>query len=50
MCTQTEFPPEKAQAIMGSAPVHLDAEQVSLTGSQLDCGVQNELWEAPGAA
>ncbi|HEY1760485.1 MAG TPA: hypothetical protein VGG72_34240 [Bryobacteraceae bacterium] len=32
---------------MAAAPIHLDAEQVSLTGSQLDCGVQNELWEAP---
>jgi hypothetical protein len=46
-CAQKEFPPEKAQAIMAAVPIHLDAEQVTLTGSQLDCGVQNDLWEMP---
>ena len=47
-CTQTEFQQEKAQGIIAAAPIHLDAEQVSLTGQQLDCGIQNDLWESPG--
>jgi hypothetical protein len=47
-CTQKEFAPEKAQAIVGATPIHLDAEQVMLSTSQLECGVQNELWDAPG--
>jgi len=34
---------------MAAAPIHLDVEDVSLTGPQLDCGVQNDLWEQPGA-
>jgi hypothetical protein len=46
-CVQKEFPPEKAQGILASAPIHLDAEQVSLTMSQVECGVQNDLWEPP---
>lgn len=49
-CTQTDFPDTKAQAIISSAPIHLDAEQVSLTQSQVECGVQNELWEAPSGS
>ena len=46
-CVQKEFQDVKAQNIMSSAPIHLDAEQVSLTGQQLDCGVQADLWEPP---
>jgi hypothetical protein len=47
-CTQTDFPASKAQNIMAAAPIHLDAEQVGVTGSQVDCGAQNDLWEPPG--
>jgi hypothetical protein len=47
-CTQKEFQAEKAQSIMATGPIHLDAEQVTLTGQQLDCGTQNDLWDPPG--
>jgi hypothetical protein len=40
----------KAQSLMSSAPIHLDAEQVSLTLSQFECGVQYDLWDPPGTA
>jgi hypothetical protein len=33
---------------MGATPIHLDAEQVSLTSGQLECGAQNDLWDQPG--
>lgn len=46
-CVQKEFPPEKAQGIIADRPVHLDAEQVVLNSTQLDCGIQNELWDPP---
>src|SRR5580704_12200070 len=32
---------------MDSNPIHLEAEQVTLTISQVECGVQYDLWEAP---
>lgn len=46
-CVQKEFQDVKAQSIMSSAPIHLDAEQVSLTQGQFQCGVQSDLWDAP---
>jgi hypothetical protein len=47
-CVQKEFQPEKAQGIMGVAPIRMDAEQVMLTFQQVECGVTSDLWEAPG--
>jgi hypothetical protein len=47
-CTQTDFLASKAQNTIAAAPIHLDAEQVAVTGQQVDCGVQAELWETPG--
>lgn len=47
-CVQKEFQQEKAQNILAAVPIHLDAEQVMLTLAQVDCGVQNDLWEPPG--
>lgn len=46
-CVQKDFPDAKAQAIISSGPIHLDAEQVTLTQSQVDCGVEKDLWEQP---
>jgi hypothetical protein len=46
-CVQKEFPPEKAQSLMSTAPIHLDAEQVTLTQGQVECGAQYDLWEPP---
>lgn len=48
-CVQKEFPPEKAQSIMTAGPIHLDAEQVSLSMGQVECGAQYDLWEPPPA-
>jgi hypothetical protein len=46
-CTQTDFPPEKAQGLVALHPIHLDAEEVMLTQTQVECGTQNDLWEPP---
>jgi len=45
--SSSDFDGGKAKGIIESAPVSLDAEQVSLTPPQLDCGVQSDLWESP---
>ena len=43
----SDFNDGRTHNIIEANPVRLDAEQVMLTVSQVDCGVQNELWEAP---
>jgi hypothetical protein len=42
-CSSDNFNP----GILESAPVRLDAEYVMLTSNQLQCGSQEDLWEAP---
>ncbi len=42
-----DFNPGKTANIIEANPVKLDAEQVSLTRDQVDCGIQAELWGAP---
>lgn len=49
-CVQTDFPPEKAEGLILEHPIHLDAEQVILTNAQVECGVQEDLWEQPAQA
>lgn len=49
-CVQTDFPPEKAEGLILEHPIHFDAEEVVLTNTQVDCGVQSELWEQPAQA
>jgi hypothetical protein len=49
-CVQKEFQQEKAQNILAAVPIHLDAEQVMLTAQQVECGVQNDLWDPPSTA
>ncbi len=34
---------------MGANKIHLDAEQVALSPGQVECGAQNDLWDAPPA-
>lgn len=46
-CVQKEFQDVKAQNIIASAPIHLDAEWVSLSYGQVECGVQYDLWDPP---
>jgi hypothetical protein len=47
-CVQKEFQQEKAQNILAAVPIHLDAEQISLTMQEVECGAQNDLWDPPG--
>ncbi len=48
-CQQREFPDVKAQSIIASNPIHMDAEWVSLNGSQVECGIQYDLWDPVAA-
>jgi hypothetical protein len=45
--SKTDFDEGVAKDILEANAVHLDGEQVSLTTTQLDCGVQSELWDTP---
>jgi hypothetical protein len=42
-----QFDEGVAKTILEAGAVNLDGEQVTITPTQLDCGVQSELWEAP---
>lgn len=46
-CGSKEFNEGVAQQRVMDDPVKLDGEQVVLTERQIDCGVKNDLWEAP---
>src|SRR5579863_9512328 len=40
----------KAAAVIQGGPVKLDAEYVILAENEFECGVQNDLWEAPASS
>jgi hypothetical protein len=42
-----QFDEGVAKTILEANPVKLDGEQVTITATQLDCGVQSELWDSP---
>src|SRR5256885_3385531 len=42
-----DFNDEMAEIKAEEKPMKLDGEQLVLTGAQVDCGVQQELWEKP---
>src|SRR5262245_17575849 len=44
-CGSGDFNYGKVGNLISGAPMHLDAEYVTLTLQQLDCGVQNDLWD-----
>jgi hypothetical protein len=44
---KNEFNGDTAKNILEGGPVKLDGEQVSITDTQLKCGVQSELWDSP---
>jgi len=46
-CGTTDFNYGKVKNIIEGSPVRLDAEYVMLTQGELDCGVQNDLWDPP---
>lgn len=46
-CGSGDFNYGKVKGIIEASPVHLDAEYVMLAQGEVDCGTQNDLWEAP---
>ena len=46
-CGPNDFNYGKVHSIIESTPLHLDAEYVMLTSSQVECGVESDLWDAP---
>lgn len=46
-CGPNDFNYGKVKNIVEGSPLRLDAEYVTLTQDQLNCGVQEELWDAP---
>jgi hypothetical protein len=42
-----DFDDGAAMTLLNQQPVKLDSEQVVLNEGQLECGVQQELWESP---
>ncbi len=44
---KNQFDEGVAKGILEANAVNLDGEQVTITQTQLECGVQSELWEAP---
>jgi hypothetical protein len=46
-CGQGDFNYGKVNNIIQGTPMHLDAEYVMLSQGQVDCGVENELWDTP---
>jgi len=45
----SDFNEDVAKGAIESQPLRVEGEQVTLTGDQLQCGVQNELWESPSS-
>ncbi len=46
-CGSKDFNEQVAGVGVTSQPIKLESEQVMLTEAQVDCGVKNDLWEAP---
>jgi len=46
-CGAGDFNWGKVKNIIEGSPIKLDAEYVILTPQQVDCGVQEDLWDAP---
>lgn len=46
-CGSKDFNGEKVKSAIEAQAVTLDGEQVTLTGPQVDCGVENDLWDKP---
>ena len=46
-CGESDFNWGKVGHIIEGNPVHLDAEYAMLNGQQLQCGIDNDLWDKP---
>jgi hypothetical protein len=42
-----DFDGGRAKELLEAAPVNMDGEQVTLTQMQVECGVQEDLWDRP---
>ena len=49
-CGSGDFNYGKVTSIIQSAPMHLDAEYVTLTDKQIECGIHEDLWDPPADA
>lgn len=49
-CNGSDFNDGKAQTILENNSIHLDGEEVQLTQDQLNCAVENDLFETPSQA
>jgi hypothetical protein len=45
--SSTDMNEDAARGAIESRPMTLEGEQVTLTDSQIQCGVQSELWDSP---
>jgi hypothetical protein len=45
-----DFTGERVKSAVEAQPMTLDGEQVTLTGAQVDCGVEADLWDKPSQA
>lgn len=46
-CSAPDFGPDSIKGMLEGSPLNLSGEQVTLTQKQVDCGVQDELWDPP---
>jgi hypothetical protein len=46
-CNKPDFDEGVIKGMLEGTPLTLSTEQVTLSPSQVDCGVQNDLWEPP---
>jgi hypothetical protein len=46
-CGSSEFDGDAVKALLEGTPLTVSSEQVTLTNTQVDCGVQAELWDPP---
>ena len=46
-CAKPEFDSDAVKQLLESSPLTLSGEQVTLNQAQIDCGVQNDLWDPP---
>ena len=46
-CGNSSFDEGRVAGVIKERPFNLESEEVSLTQGQVDCGVENNLWDAP---
>jgi hypothetical protein len=46
-CGNSSFDEGRVAGVIRERPFNLESEEVTLTNSEVGCGVENDLWEAP---